>query len=351
MSLETLLEAAEFLEWNKPGKKSRATRTSKKAEKSKPSTNTERKRKAPPSRPAVTDDVQPDDIPPDDEDAPVASSSMDGTAPLTFSDAVAVLADDLIPEDSEDDEDKIIMRDLRRSIGSRETHNKLEKNRRAHLKECFELLRCELPSSDERKSSNLSTLRSALRLIEHLNNKQKELESERRRMTKLKNSKLAQINSLKKELSDKGIDYNIDDWIEVHHTSTNSTNTASECGDPTPENLPKEAVGPKPKLTVHTASPSEVKLMLQGEPKLGIIAPVSGKTKSNVVQAALNVEPQAPASPSQVSEVERDSWGYSLSCQEGSVQGQRPCSPLTGCEGHKTVSRNCGSCKKYIPYA
>ena len=51
--------------------------------------------------------------------------------------------------------------------GTREVHNKLEKNRRAHLKECFELLKRQLPvSQDEKKSSNLSILHSALRYIQ-----------------------------------------------------------------------------------------------------------------------------------------------------------------------------------------
>jgi hypothetical protein len=51
--------------------------------------------------------------------------------------------------------------------GTREVHNKLEKNRRAHLKECFELLKRQLPvSQDEKKSSNLSILHSALRHIQ-----------------------------------------------------------------------------------------------------------------------------------------------------------------------------------------
>lgn len=51
--------------------------------------------------------------------------------------------------------------------GTREVHNKLEKNRRAHLKECFETLRLQLPSStDDKKSSNLSILDSAIKYIQ-----------------------------------------------------------------------------------------------------------------------------------------------------------------------------------------
>lgn len=50
--------------------------------------------------------------------------------------------------------------------GTREVHNKLEKNRRAHLKECFELLKRQLPTQDEKKSSNLSILHAAIRHIQ-----------------------------------------------------------------------------------------------------------------------------------------------------------------------------------------
>lgn len=53
-----------------------------------------------------------------------------------------------------------------RNSGTREVHNKLEKNRRAHLKECFELLKSHLPSFEDRKISNLAILRSSLRHIQ-----------------------------------------------------------------------------------------------------------------------------------------------------------------------------------------
>lgn len=51
--------------------------------------------------------------------------------------------------------------------GTREVHNKLEKNRRAHLKECFEQLKKQLPQmQDEKKTSNLSILGSAFRHVQ-----------------------------------------------------------------------------------------------------------------------------------------------------------------------------------------
>ena len=53
-----------------------------------------------------------------------------------------------------------------RRAGTREVHNKLEKNRRAHLRECFEFLRKQLPAIDDKKLSNLGILKSALRYIQ-----------------------------------------------------------------------------------------------------------------------------------------------------------------------------------------
>lgn len=51
--------------------------------------------------------------------------------------------------------------------GTREVHNKLEKNRRAHLKECFEHLKRQLPQmQDEKKTSNLSILGNACKYIQ-----------------------------------------------------------------------------------------------------------------------------------------------------------------------------------------
>jgi len=51
--------------------------------------------------------------------------------------------------------------------GTREVHNKLEKNRRAHLKGCYEVLKHELPLNDEdrKKTSNLTILDKALKCV------------------------------------------------------------------------------------------------------------------------------------------------------------------------------------------
>jgi hypothetical protein len=63
------------------------------------------------------------------------------------------------------------------SSTNREMHNRLEKNRRAHLKHCFDELaaECEL---DARKSSNLTVIKSALKYIMVLRRKEREHEKE-----------------------------------------------------------------------------------------------------------------------------------------------------------------------------
>ncbi|KAK3751818.1 hypothetical protein QZH41_013272 [Actinostola sp. cb2023] len=62
--------------------------------------------------------------------------------------------------------------------GTRETHNKLEKNRRAHLKECFDILKKQVPNLEEKKTSNLNILRSALKYIQTMKKKEEDYISE-----------------------------------------------------------------------------------------------------------------------------------------------------------------------------
>ncbi|XP_023019853.2 uncharacterized protein [Leptinotarsa decemlineata] len=86
--------------------------------------------------------------------------------------------------------------------GTREVHNKLEKHRRAHLKECFDILKKQLPSTqDEKKTSNLSILHSALRYIQTLKRKERELEHEMERLAREKISAQQRLAVLKKDIS------------------------------------------------------------------------------------------------------------------------------------------------------
>ena len=86
-------------------------------------------------------------------------------------------------------------------------HNKLEKNRRAHLKECFESLKKQLPiTADEKKTSNLSILGAAIRHIQQLKRKEREYEHEMERLAKEKISAQNRIMNLKRELMQWDID-------------------------------------------------------------------------------------------------------------------------------------------------
>ncbi|KAI5724540.1 hypothetical protein M8J77_003995 [Diaphorina citri] len=135
--------------------------------------------------------------------------------------------------------------------GIREVHNKLEKNRRAHLKECFEILKRQVPPAqeekkssnlsilhsairyiqEEKKSSNLSILHSAIRYIQFLRRREREFEHEMERLAREKIHAQQRLALLKKELSARWehIDFNtlIPDNMEVdipydnhHHESS-----------------------------------------------------------------------------------------------------------------------------------
>ncbi|CAH2051778.1 unnamed protein product, partial [Iphiclides podalirius] len=86
--------------------------------------------------------------------------------------------------------------------GTREVHNKLEKNRRAHLKECFELLKRQLPATpDDKKTSNLSILGSAIRYIQVLRRKERECEHEMERLAREKIAAQQRLAALRREVS------------------------------------------------------------------------------------------------------------------------------------------------------
>ncbi|XP_032823525.2 uncharacterized protein LOC116950135 isoform X3 [Petromyzon marinus] len=89
-----------------------------------------------------------------------------------------------------------------KSAGTREVHNKLEKSRRAHLKECFDALKKIIPSMEEKKTSNLTILRGALRYIQVLKRKEKEFEHEMERLAREKISSQQRLADLRNELGE-----------------------------------------------------------------------------------------------------------------------------------------------------
>lgn len=97
--------------------------------------------------------------------------------------------------------------------GTREVHNKLEKCRRAHLKECFDLLKKQLPPpQDDKKTSNLTILHSALRHIQQLRRKERDLEHEMERLAREKIAAQQRLVALKKEIS---THYDIVDFSKI----------------------------------------------------------------------------------------------------------------------------------------
>lgn len=89
--------------------------------------------------------------------------------------------------------------------GTREVHNKLEKHRRAHLKECFEQLKLQLQLKDEekKKTSNLAILGAAYRHVMSLRRKERELEQQVEQLAKDKINAQKKILNLKRELTSK----------------------------------------------------------------------------------------------------------------------------------------------------
>ncbi|XP_071353354.1 max-binding protein MNT isoform X2 [Trachinotus anak] len=83
----------------------------------------------------------------------------------------------------------------------RQLDNKKRPGGRAHLKECFETLKKNIPNIDEKKTSNLSVLRSALRYIQTLKRKEKEYEHDMERLAREKIATQQRLAELKNELS------------------------------------------------------------------------------------------------------------------------------------------------------
>ncbi|XP_065172717.1 uncharacterized protein [Atheta coriaria] len=87
--------------------------------------------------------------------------------------------------------------------GTREVHNKLEKNRRAHLKDCFEELNSILPNARDaaaKKTSNLQILDSALKYIGVLKTEEADHEQLLEQLAKEKIRLKQRYSNLRKEI-------------------------------------------------------------------------------------------------------------------------------------------------------
>ncbi|XP_041734677.2 max-binding protein MNT isoform X1 [Coregonus clupeaformis] len=166
--------------------------------------------------------------------------------------------------------------------GTREVHNKLEKNRRAHLKECFDTLKKNIPNADEKKTSNLSVLRSALRYIQTLKRKEKEYEHEMERLAREKIATQQRLAELKNELSQwmnvMEIDRVLRQTVQPEDDQA-STSTASEGEDIMDDDMDDENVPALP-----TALPTVPQQAMQPELYKTVTPTPITPTTSNLTQ-------------------------------------------------------------------
>ncbi|XP_029302212.1 LOW QUALITY PROTEIN: max-binding protein MNT [Cottoperca gobio] len=178
--------------------------------------------------------------------------------------------------------------------GTREVHNKLEKNRRAHLKECFETLKKNIPNIDEKKTSNLSVLRSALRYIQTLKRKEKEYEHDMERLAREKIATQQRLAELKNELSQWmdviEIDRVLRQTVQPEEDQA-STSTASEGEDIMDDDLEDE-IAPR----AQTALPTVPQTM---KPELHKIAtltqtPTLAPTTTSFITQHISIQHKVP---------------------------------------------------------
>ncbi|XP_033834552.1 MAX network transcriptional repressor b isoform X1 [Periophthalmus magnuspinnatus] len=188
--------------------------------------------------------------------------------------------------------------------GTREVHNKLEKNRRAHLKECFETLKKNVPNVDEKKTSNLSVLRSALRYIQTLKRKEKEYEHEMERLAREKIATQQRLAELKNELSQNmdvvEIDRVLRQTIQPEDDQA-STSTASEGEENFEQDIDDDVPPPPPTTSAPLIKPAPPQI-LQAQPLLAphlsiqhAALPLSGVLTTPTVSSAPTPQPIAPA--------------------------------------------------------
>ncbi|XP_056139261.1 max-binding protein MNT isoform X2 [Lampris incognitus] len=131
----------------------------------------------------------------------------------------------------------------------RHLDNKRRPGGRAHLKECFETLKKNIPNVDEKKTSNLSVLRSALRYIQTLKRKEKEYEHEMERLAREKIATQQRLAELKNDLSQwmdvLEIDRVLRQTVQPEEDQA-STSTASEGEDIMDDDLDDETVPKTP---------------------------------------------------------------------------------------------------------
>ncbi|KAM9733939.1 max-binding protein MNT [Menidia menidia] len=178
--------------------------------------------------------------------------------------------------------------------GTREVHNKLEKNRRAHLKECFETLKKNIPNIDEKKTSNLSVLRSALRYIQTLKRKEKDYEHDMERLAREKIATQQRLAELKNELSQwmdvMEIDRVLRQTVQPEEDQA-STSTASEGEDGMDEDLEEEAVQKAPPALAIVPPSRKAEPSIPAQP---LAPPPAAAATTSIITQHVSVKPPAP---------------------------------------------------------
>ncbi|XP_066251784.1 max-binding protein MNT isoform X2 [Euwallacea similis] len=160
----------------------------------------------------------------------------------------------------------MVFRSVYDILGTREVHNKLEKCRRAHLKECFDLLKKQLPANgDEKKTSNLSILHSALKYIQTLKRRESEYEHQLERLAREKIAYQQRLATLKKDSPFGNLDFSkIVSEVPSSTTSLSQRMKQRDSGEgsmgtsPSPSSTSMSPTIVSPSYTISECSPIKV---------------------------------------------------------------------------------------------
>ncbi|XP_044058126.1 max-binding protein MNT isoform X2 [Siniperca chuatsi] len=169
---------------------------------------------------------------------------------------------------------------------------------RAHLKECFETLKKNIPNIDEKKTSNLSVLRSALRYIQTLKRKEKEYEHDMERLAREKIATQQRLSELKNELSQWmdviEIDRVLRQTVQPEEDQA-STSTASEGEDIMDDDLEDETA-PRAQTALPTV-PQTMKPELHKtatSTQTPTLAPTTTTTTTSFITQHISIQHKAP---------------------------------------------------------
>ena len=98
-------------------------------------------------------------------------------------------------------------------------HNTLEKNRRAHLKDCFERLQNELPPYKDKKVTNLLILNYTLKYVEEAKRKERDCELSKQRLLKRQQHLRLTLRNLLGELERTHEGFDTSAWLRESSSS------------------------------------------------------------------------------------------------------------------------------------